>query len=179
MSDNQHATEHAESHTGPIKTPRQLLLAVIYSFVVPVFAIIGLVYFVSSHFKPVAGVPKDVRVQSIEQRIAKIGMVEVKDANAPLQSGEEVYKKQCIACHGTGAAGAPKYQDKAAWAARIGKGYEALLTSALKGKGNMGAQGGGDFDDVEVGRAVVFMANAAGAKFPVPDRAAPPAAEKK
>ena len=36
----------------------------------------------------------------------------------------------------------------------------------------MGAQGGGDFDDIEIGRAVVYMANAAGAKFAVPDRPA-------
>jgi hypothetical protein len=47
-------------------------------------------------------------------------------------------------------------------------GYEALLTSALKGKGAMGAQGGGEFSDVEVGRAVVYMANQGGAKFAEP-----------
>ncbi len=46
--------------------------------------------------------------------------------------------------------------------------YEALLTSALKGKGNMGAQGGGDFSEVEIGRAVVFMANKAGGKLDEP-----------
>jgi hypothetical protein len=42
------------------------------------------------------------------------------------------------------------------------------LTSALKGKGAMGAQGGGDFSDVEIGRAVVYMANQSGAKFAEP-----------
>jgi hypothetical protein len=47
-------------------------------------------------------------------------------------------------------------------------------TSALKGKGAMGPQGGGDFDDVEIARAVVFMSNAAGAKFAEPQRAALP-----
>jgi hypothetical protein len=47
-------------------------------------------------------------------------------------------------------------------------GYEALLTSALKGKGAMGAQGGGDFSDLEIGRAVVYMANQGGAKFAEP-----------
>ncbi len=159
-----------EDHTGPIKTPKQLLLAVIYSFVVPVFSIIGFVYVVVSAYKPMAGVGDPAKL--VEQRIAKVGVVEVKDASAPLKSGEDVYKVQCLACHGAGAAGAPKFQDKAAWSARIGKGYEALLTSALKGKGNMGAQGGGDFDDLEIGRAVVFMANAAGAKFAAPERPA-------
>ena len=163
-----------EDHSGPIKTPKQLLLAIIYSFVVPVFAIIGLAYVVGTAFKPVAG-SVDL-AKSVEQRIAKVGTVEIKDANAPLKLGEEVYKAQCIACHGSGAAGAPKFQDKGAWGGRIGKGYDALLTSALKGKGSMGAQGGGDFDDLEIGRAVVYMANAAGAKFAVPNRPTAPTA---
>lgn len=170
MSDNHNTAEHAEDHTGPIKTPKQFLLAIIYSFVVPVFAIIGLAYVVGTAYKPVAGAAEPDK--STLQRIAKVGTVEIKDANSPLKSGEEVYKAQCLACHGAGAAGAPKLADKGAWGARNSKGYEALLTSALKGKGSMGAQGGGDFDDIEIGRAVVFMANAAGAKLPVPDRPA-------
>ena len=67
-----------------------------------------------------------------------------------------------------GVAGAPKFGDAAAWAPRIATGYEALLTSALKGKGAMGAQAGGAFSDIEIGRAVVHMANAGGAKFSEP-----------
>jgi hypothetical protein len=47
-------------------------------------------------------------------------------------------------------------------------GYEALLQAALKGKGAMAAQGGGDFSDYEIGRAVVFMANKGGASFAEP-----------
>jgi cytochrome c5 len=132
-----------------------------------------LAYAVGLAFKPVAGLDAKENMKTIEQRIAKVGTVEIKDANAPLKAGEDVYKAQCVACHGAGVAGAPKFQDKAAWAARIGKGYEYLLTSSLKGKGAMGAQGGGDFEDAEIGRAVVFMANAAGAKFAIPERAAP------
>jgi cytochrome c5 len=58
--------------------------------------------------------------------------------------------------------------DNAAWAPRIKTGYDALLNSALKGKNAMGAQGGGDHSDVEIGRAVVYMANASGAKFAEP-----------
>jgi cytochrome c5 len=173
MSDNHNTTAHEEDHTGPVKTPKQFLLAIIYSFVVPVFGIIGLAYVVGTAFKPVAGLDSKEQTKSIEQRIAKVGTVDIKDANAPLKTGEDVYKAQCLACHGAGVAGAPKFQDKAAWSARIGKGYETLLTSALKGKGAMGAQGGGDFEDAEIGRAIVFMVNAAGAKFAVPDRAAP------
>ena len=166
MSANDHTTAHEEAHTGPIKTPKQLLAAVFLSFVVPVFAIIGLVYYVASADKPMAGADDGGR--AIAERIQKVGMVEIRDANRPLRAGEEVYKAQCIACHGSGAAGAPKFGDAAVWAPRIATGYDTLLTSALKGKNAMGAQGGGDFQDVEIGRAVVYMTAAAGGKFAEP-----------
>jgi cytochrome c5 len=106
------------------------------------------------------------------QRIQKVGMVEIRDANRALKSGEEVYKAQCTACHAAGVAGAPKVGDAGAWGPRIKTGLEALVNSALKGKGAMGAQGGGDFDDTEIARAVVYMANGSGAKFAEPQRPA-------
>lgn len=172
MSDNAH-----DSHTGPIKTPQQLLWTSFFSFVLPVFIIIGLVYYVTSGNKPAAGASDQALATA--QRIQPVGSVELRDANRPLRNGDAVYAAQCAACHTAGLAGAPKLGDAAAWGARIKTGYEALLTSALKGKGAMGAQGGGDFNDVEIGRAVVHMANAAGAKFDVPQPAAgaAPAAE--
>ncbi|RYF54811.1 MAG: c-type cytochrome, partial [Comamonadaceae bacterium] len=89
-------------------------------------------------------------------------------------TGEAVFKGQCAACHATGAAGAPKLADAAAWAERIKTGFDTLVHSALKGKGAMAPQGGGDFNDTEIARAVAYMANAAGAKFAEP--AAPAAA---
>lgn len=171
MSDNSHANVHDEAHTGPVKNPKQLLLTVFFSFVVPVFAIIGLVYYVTSDNKPAAGA---VNVEkAIAERIQKVGMISIRDANRPLQSGEEVFKGQCSACHATGAAGAPKFGDVAAWAPRIKTGYDALLNSAVKGKGNMSPQGGGNFETLEIGRAVVYMANAAGGKLEEPKAAAP------
>jgi cytochrome c5 len=159
---------HEEDHTGPIKTPKQLLIAVLYSFVLPVFIIIGLVSYVTTANKPQAGSSNEP--EAVAARIQKVGAVEIKDANRAARSGEDVYKAQCSACHATGAAGAPKFGDAGAWGARIGKGYEALLTSALKGKGAMGPQGGGDFEDFEIGRGVVHMTNAAGAKFAEPKK---------
>ena len=89
-------------------------------------------------------------------------------ANQAARTGEEVFKAQCSNCHGSGMLGAPKLGDAGAWGARNAKGYDALLTSALKGKGNMGPQGGGQFADFEVGRGVAYMANAAGGKFAEP-----------
>lgn len=47
------------------------------------------------------------------------------------------YQSSCFACHGTGAAGAPKTGDTKAWASRIAQGKEAMLTSVKKGKGAM------------------------------------------
>ena len=183
-------TTQEEAHTGPIRTPGQLLLAVFFSFIVPIFGVIGLVYYVVSDNKPAGdthaenfargGVTAEDRQKGVMARIQKIGAVEIRDANRVLKSGEEVFKAQCTTCHSSGAAGAPKLADAAAWGPRILTGYDALLNSALRGKGAMPAQGGGDFDDVEIGRAVAYMANAAGAKFaepqPVPATAQTPAA---
>ncbi|MBI3532649.1 MAG: cytochrome c5 family protein [Burkholderiales bacterium] len=171
MSDN----SHEEAHTGPIKTPKQLVWASIFAFVVPVFIIIGLVSYVTSANKPAAGAVNTEK--AVAERLQKVGSVEIRDANRPLKSGEEVFKAQCAACHATGAAGAPKFQDVAAWAPRIKTGLDALLNSALKGKNAMAPQGGGDHSDVEIARAVVYMTNAAGAKFEEPK--APAAAEAK
>ena len=172
MSANDHTTAHEEAHTGPIKTPQQLLAAVFFSFVIPIFGIIGLVYFVTSGNKPASGA--DTSAKAVAERIQKVGVVEIRDANRVLKSGEEVYKAQCVACHAAGAAGAPKFGDTGAWAPRIATGFESLWNSALKGKGAMGAQGGGDYEDTEIGRAVVYMTAAAGGKFAEP--AAPAAA---
>ena len=166
MSANDHTSAHEEAHSGPIKTPKQLLAAVFFSFMVPIFAIIGLVYYVTSANKPAAGAVNTEK--ALAQRIQKIGMVEIRDANRALKTGEDVYKAQCVTCHAAGVAGAPKFGDVAAWAPRLKTGFDTLWASALKGKGAMGAQGGGDFEDVEIGRAVVYLTTAAGGTFVAP-----------
>ena len=171
MSDH----SHDEAHTGPIKTPKQLLNAVFFSFVVPVFGIIGLVYYVTSDHTPASGAVNPEK--AVTARIQKIGTVEIRDANRPMKNGDEVFKTQCSACHTTGAAGAPKMGDAAAWAPRIKTGYEALLNSALKGKGAMAAQGGGNFEAIEIGRALVYMANGSGGKLTEPKVEAPVASK--
>ena len=171
MSNNSNATVHDEAHTGPIKNPKQLLLAVLFSFVVPIFIIIGLVYFVTSANKPAAGAVN--LEQAVTARIQKVGSVEIRDANREMKTGEQVFAAQCTACHTAGVAGAPKFGDAAAWAPRIKTGFDALLNSALKGKNAMGPQGGGDFEEFEIARAVVYMTKAGGAKFPEPVKPAP------
>ena len=159
---------HEEAHTGPIRSPKQLFWASLAAFVLPVFIIIGLVMYVTSANQKAPGA-SDIE-RGIAERLQKVGSVEIRDANRPLASGEEVYKAQCTACHATGVSGAPKLGDAAAWGPRLAQGYEALLNAALKGKGAMAPQGGGDFDDTEIARGVAYMANAAGAKFEEPNR---------
>jgi cytochrome c5 len=171
MSDSQ---DHDAPHEGPIKTPKQLIVTVVASFVVPIAIIVLLVNYVASGDKDGAG-SEGMSEQAVALRIQPVGEVVLKDASGAvtLRTGEQVYTAQCGACHAVGAAGSPKLGDEASWGPRITTGYEALLNSALKGKGAMAAQGGGEFSDFEIGRAVVFMANKAGGKLEEPK---PPAA---
>lgn len=177
MSDPHHSpSEHEdEAHEGPVKTVKQLIAAVIFAFVIPIAVIVLLVSYVGSNPQPSAG-SDGMSPEAVARRIQPVAGVQVKDESdvASLKNGEQVYGAQCVACHGAGLAGAPKFGDAAAWAPRIALGYDTLLTSALKGKGAMGPQGGGDFSDFEISRAVVHIANKAGATFPEP--AAPAAA---
>ena len=161
-------------HEGPIKTPKQLILAVLYAFVVPIFGIVLLVMFVTAEKRPAAG-SDAMSPKAVAERIRPVGVVEVKDASdlASLKSGEQVFAAQCSACHASGALGAPKLGDAGAWAARIKTGLNTLIHSAVAGKGQMPPQSGGDFSDYEIARAVVYMTSKAGANFPEP---APPAA---
>ena len=158
-----------DSHEGPIKTPRQLIWVVTLSFIVPILVIIALVNFVASGSKPAAGTDA-LKAEAFDQRIAPLARVVLKDASdvASLKTGEQVYQAQCSACHNSGAAGAPKLGDAAAWAPRLATGYDALMNSVLKGKGAMAAQGGGDHSDFEIARAVVYLGNQSGGKLAEP-----------
>lgn len=76
--------------------------------------------------------------------------------------GQKTYQTACFACHGTGAAGAPKLADKAAWKPRIAQGNKTLYEHAIKGykgaKGFMPAKGGrADLADDVVKAAVDYM----------------------
>lgn len=176
MGDVHSHHDHGTPHEGPIKTPKQLAIAVLLSFVVPIAVIVLLATYVVSDKQPAAG-SNAMTAASVAERLRPVGVVEVKDLSDPssMKTGDQVFAAQCAACHATGAAGAPKAGDVAAWAPRLAEGYDHLLEAALKGKGAMGPQGGGDFSDFEVGRAVVYMANQSGGSLPEP-KFAPPAA---
>jgi cytochrome c5 len=162
--------EHA--HTTPIKTPRQLVTVIVLAFVVPVIVIIMLAQLVTG------GKRLDERTlepEAVAGRIQPVARVEFGAAapggaaGAP-KSGEEVYKAVCAACHASGVAGAHKFGDKAAWAPHLKEGLADLSKNAINGIRGMPARGGNpNLSDVEVTRAVVYMANAAGANFKEPE----------
>src|SRR4051812_39519193 len=158
-------------HESPIKTPKQLVLVLALAFIVPITVILMIAYLATSGHRPDPDSPA-LSPQKVAERIRPVAEVSLGASAGGAQtakSGEEVFKFVCTACHLTGVAGAPKLGDKAAWAPRIKTGEKALLQSALKGKGGMPPKGGAaDLSDVEVERALVYMANAAGAKFKEP-----------
>jgi len=163
-----------DSHSSFIKTPQQLIVVIVLSFAVPVIGIIMLVQLVTSER---GADPNALTAESVAKRIQPVGHVEFGGGGAGAaggKSGEEVVKGTCAACHQTGVAGAPKIGDKAAWAPRIKEGLNQLVSDAIKGIRGMPPKGGNSsLSDDEVARAVVFMANQAGAKFKEPAPKAP------
>ena len=79
-------------------------------------------------------------------------------AVASAGNGKKVYDSACVACHASGVAGAPKLGDKTAWAPRLATGFDALMNSALKGKGAMPPKGGNaSIKDADIKAAVEYM----------------------
>jgi len=70
------------------------------------------------------------------------------------KSPDQLYQGACLACHSTGAAGAPKIGDAAIWNERSARGLDALVNSAINGVGAMPPRGGSQYDDDQI-RAVV------------------------
>jgi cytochrome c5 len=161
--------DHA--HSSPIKTPKQLITVVALSFIVPTVAIIMLAQLVTSGKRLD---PETLSPDAVAGRIQAVARVQFADAapaggGAP-KTGEEVYKSVCAACHATGAAGAHKFGDKAAWAPHLKEGLAALAKNAITGIRAMPPRGGNpNLSDLEVTRAVVYMANASGANFKEPE----------
>lgn len=73
------------------------------------------------------------------------------------QTPDQLYQGACFACHGTGAAGAPKLGDAAAWTERLAKGLDALVSSAIGGVGAMPPRGGSALDDDQIHSVVEYM----------------------
>ena len=164
----------AKRHESLIKTPKQLVTVLVLAFVVPIVVIVLFAQLATSgrNYDEDSKSP-----EAVAKRIKPVAEVNMGGpAGQVLKTGEEVYKSICTACHATGIAKAPKFGDRRDWAPRIREGQKELVRVALKGEGAMPPRGGAaDLSDVEVERAVVYMANAAGAKFKEPAAAAPAA----
>jgi cytochrome c5 len=163
-----------------IRTPKQLIGVVAGFFLVIVIGIILLVSFVTNDKLEGAGT-NSLGPEAVAQRlrpVAEEGFT-LRDANAPkvLQAGNAVYTAVCAACHASGAAGAPKIGVAADWGPRLAQGYDTLAKHAIEGIRAMPPKGGNpDLENVEVERALVYMANQSGAKFKEPAVPAPGAA---
>ena len=155
-------------HTSFIKTPKQLLVVVALAFLVPILLIAMLASLASHSVDPLA---QSVSEEAIAKRLQPVGQVVVAEgSDVPGQrTGKQIVEAVCAACHATGALNAPKIGDKAAWGKLIAEGHNELTQTAIKGIRQMPPRGGSpDLTDVEIARAVAFMANQAGASFKEP-----------
>ncbi len=164
-----------KSHTEPlIRTPSQLLTIVLLSFFIPVVVILLVVKAITGG---ITVTPNALTETSVKARLAPVGRIKLsgtgvmektelgfsadndqQDGNIEEKSGEVVYNEVCISCHLSGIAGAPKTNDKVAWAPRISKGNDTLYKNAINGIGLMPAKGGGaSFSDNEIKAAVDYM----------------------
>ena len=83
-------------------------------------------------------------------------------AAAGVADGKSIYDSTCTACHAAGIANAPKLGDRSAWAPRIKQGVDALVQSALKGRGAMPPKGGNaSLSDADLRAAIQYMVSQA------------------
>lgn len=105
----------------------------------------------------------DIRIQPVahfELAKAEVPAAEGAVASGP-RDGATIFNAICSACHTTGAAGAPKIDDKAAWAPRLATGEAALIHSVTNGKNAMPAKGGTTLSDEEIKNVVEYIMNRA------------------
>ncbi len=98
--------------------------------------------------------------------LAMGGAPVISDAQSVERSGKQVVEASCVACHGSGANGAPKIGDKKAWEQRAAQGLTGLTANALKGIRQMPSHGGNtNLTDTEVERAITYMVNQSGGNW--------------
>ncbi len=159
-------TEQDSGHQSPIKTPKQLITVVALAFLVPILIITLLSQYVAN----IRSIDKESPAMSndaIAKRLKPVGELALAAADAGAGAaaaagkpdGKKIYDASCVACHASGAAGAPKTGDKAAWAPRLKSGMNALYASVLNGKGAMPPKGGNAaLADADIKAAVDYLA---------------------
>ena len=169
----------SDEHTSPIKTPKQLLIVLLAAFAVPISLFILLSQLVTGLSRQSVGESQDDVLARIKP-VGELTLAKAATAGGSM-SGEAVFQSTCKTCHEPGLVGAPKVGDAASWGPSIKKGYDVLLQHALNGfqePGKVMPPRGGNtnLSDIEVARAVVYMANKSGASFKEPASPAPAAA---
>jgi cytochrome c5 len=168
----------ADSHAKMTQaTPQEVVISVLAGLLAPllaIFLIVQLVLGIQAEHQP--DTTSEAAQKATLKRIQPFAKLAALDANAPRveKAGQEVYDAVCSSCHGSGALGAPKFDSKGDWAGRLGQGYDTLVKHAIEGLRQMPPRGGDDdLSDIEVARAVAYMANSAGASFKEPAAPAP------
>jgi len=158
-------------------TPQEIIISVLAGLFAPllaIFLIVQLVLGIQEEHQP--DTSSEAAQKATLKRITPFAQLAALDANAPRveKSGQEVYDAVCSSCHGSGALGAPKFDSRGDWGGRLGQGYNTLVKHAIEGIRQMPPRGGdSDLSDIEVARAVAYIANSAGANFKAPEPAAP------
>ena len=173
-----HDSNHSKGHAAPADastgalpfapTLRKLIVILLVGFAVPVIILVLIAHFIASETEPPASSEAVGTQASTDQRIAPVAQA---SAAAPAagatvaDAGKKVYESTCIACHGAGIAGAPKFGDKADWGPIIAQGMPTLYDRALHGytgkRGMMPPKGGSTASDADVKAAVDYMVAAA------------------
>ena len=180
------AEVHIEEHSSPIKTPKQLIVVIVLSFLVPVLGIVMIAVLNTGGLK-IDPKSSAMSEEAVARRLKPVGEVVIGEAGTPVPAtatkstattagepaqtataaaksagsaadGKKTYDAACAMCHAAGVAGAPKTGDKAAWKPRIAQGKDVLYGSAIKGKNLMPPKGGAaSLPDADIKAAVDYL----------------------
>jgi cytochrome c len=82
----------------------------------------------------------------------------VEENAGPAHPGQAGYDASCKVCHETDSMGAPAVGDKAAWAAVLEKGKDAVYSNAINGINGMPPKGGAmNLTDAQIHEIVDYM----------------------
>lgn len=155
-----------DAHSNSSVSFLQKAIVILGGVIAPIF----IVFFITK--SPSTDADKPAPAINVTENIKPLAVVEVAAEGSEniKRSGEEITNQACVACHGTGLMNSPAIGDAAAWSARIALGYETLTKHAIEGIRMMPARGGNaDLTDIEVAKAVAYMANQSGADFTPPE----------
>ncbi len=171
-----HATP---SNDGQMYTLMTVVMASLVMLTTVLYLLAQLVSFIAGVSLP----PSSVKEQALNDRLARVGTVVIGKvepvvaavaaepvvlavADLDMVKGEQVYGQVCLACHQTGAAGAPMLTAKADWEKRLGQGFGTLVSHAVKGYNAMPAKGGNAaLSDADINHSIAYMLKEIGLSY--------------